>query len=137
MQSPSLVRLHLLRACYALLAFGLAVQFWPLLLGGVTEKTSSSAFVAAMLSALSLVSFLGLIAPLRMLPILLWEIAWKVIWLVSVALPKWRAGEVDQDFQADLFAVAFVAPFLIVFPWRYFFAELAAQRDRWLPAARG
>ena len=84
-----------------------------------------------MLCGLSLVSFLGLIAPLRMLPVLLWEIVWKATWSLSVALPKWLAGEVDARLLENMFAVSFVIPFLLIFPWRYFAAELAANRDRW------
>ena len=131
MNAPSVLRLNLLRLCYLLLAAGLAVQFWPLLLGAITERSTDGAIVAAMLSALSLVSFLGLVAPLRMLPILLWEIAWKGIWLMSVALPKWLAGDVDPDLQANLFAVSLVAPFVVIFPWRYFLSEIATNRDQW------
>lgn len=136
MHPPSILRLNLLRLCYLLLAVGLAVQFWPLLFGAITERSTDGAIVAAFLSALSLVSFLGLVAPLRMLPILLYEIAWKVIWSITVALPKWLAGDVDQDLQANLFAVSFVIPFLFIFPWRYFFAEIAANRDPWRRGTR-
>lgn len=128
---PSLLRLHLLRLCYLLLAVGLAVQFWSLLFGPITELAAADATVVAMLCGLSFVSFLGLIAPLRMLPVLLWEIVWKAIWSLSVALPKWLAGEVDARLLENLFAVSFAIPFLLIFPWRYFGAEFAANRDRW------
>ena len=131
MQAPSLLRLNLLRLCYGLLVVGLAIQVWPLLLGAVTERSAASAVVVAMLSALALVSILGLIAPLRMLPVLLWEIAWKTIWALSVALPKWRAGELDSETAANLFAVSFAIPFLLIFPWRWFAADIAANRNRW------
>lgn len=131
MQAPSVLRLNLLRLCYLLLVVGLMIQVWPLLLGPVTERSAASAVVVAMLSALSLVSILGLIAPLRMLPVLLWEIVWKVVWALFVALPKWRAGEFDAETGANLFAVSFALPFLLIFPWRWFVAELAANRDRW------
>lgn len=131
MKTPSLLRLYLLRLCYLLLAVGLALQFWPLLFGPITELASADTMVVAMLCGLSLVSFLGLIAPLRMLPVLLWEIVWKAIWSLSVALPKWLAGEVDARLLENLFAVSFAIPFLLIFPWRYFAAEFAANRDRW------
>lgn len=131
MQPPSLIRLHLLRLCYLFIAAGLAIQIWPLLFGAVTERSAPGGVVIAMLSALALVSILGLIAPLRMLPVLLWEIAWKLTWLVAVALPKWQAGALSAEDEANLFAVAFIAPYLLVFPWRWFFSDLLAHRDRW------
>ena len=131
MQSPSLVRLNLLRALYLLLAFGLSVQFWPLLLGPIAAEPVYESFVSAILSALALVSFIGLIAPLKMLPVLLFEIAWKTIWLTTVALPQWRAGNMTEDVAAQLFAVGMIAPFIVIFPWRYFFATIASNADRW------
>jgi len=128
---PSLIRLYLLRLGYLVLLVGLGLQHWPLLLGEITTRSASGATVISMLSALGLLSAIGLIAPLRMLPILLWEIVWKVTWLVAVALPTWRAGEIDADFRSDLFAISLVAPYILIFPWRYFAGQIAAHRDRW------
>ncbi len=131
MSEPSLIRLYLLRACYLLLFVGLSMKFWPLLLGPITERAVLATVVAAMLSALAFCSFLGVLAPIRMLPVLLWEIVWKVTWSLSVALPKWRSGTLDAEVQETLFAVSFVIPFIFIFPWRYFFSSLASSLDRW------
>ena len=51
---------------------------------GLAEGT-----VECMLVAMSVLALLGLRYPQRMLPILLFEVAWKLIWLGVVAVPLW------------------------------------------------
>jgi hypothetical protein len=85
------------------------------------------------LAGLSLLAFLGLRYPLKMLPLLLFEMVWKTIWLLGVALPMWSShspipDDMAQTIQACLMIVVF--PFLI--PWRYVFITFAQQNgDRW------
>lgn len=43
--------------------------------------------VVCLLAAMSLLAFLGPRYPIRMLPILLFEVAWKEIWIAAVAIP--------------------------------------------------
>src|SRR5919199_400024 len=91
----SVRRLNLLRAGYLVIAVGIALTKWPLLLDHPQPWPLFEGVETSMLVALSLLWFLGVRNPLRMLPVLLFEIGWKVIWTAAVMLPLWRAGQLD------------------------------------------
>jgi hypothetical protein len=77
--------------------------------------------VACMLAAFSLVCVFGLRYPLQLLPIFLWEVVWKTLWLAIVALPQWWAGHIDDAIKPTLFACSFIVLFYIGIPWGYVF----------------
>ncbi len=51
----------------------------------------------SLLGALALLCILGLRYPVKMLPLLLFETAWKTAWLLGFALPLWLAHRIDPD----------------------------------------
>ena len=124
----SLARLYALRAGYLLIGAGLAVTLWPTFLQDSQQWQPMEAAVNCMLAALSLLAFLGLRYPLRMLPLLLFECAFKLIWFAVVGLPAWAADEMDRATQDVAFANAFVVLILAVIPWRYVLAQYGGQR---------
>jgi hypothetical protein len=88
--------------------------------------------VSCMLGALSLLAILGLRYPLQMLPLLLFETAWKTIWLIAVALPLWSAGRIDARTSQTVIDCLTVVIFYIAIPWPYVFANyVRKRRDRW------
>ena len=92
MNGIAIWRVNLLRAGYLLIVLGLGLVVWPSILNPAKSWEPAHGVIAAMLAALSLLSLLGVRSPLRMLPILLWEIGWKIFWLTRVALPLWLGG---------------------------------------------
>jgi hypothetical protein len=116
----STLRLTLLRASYLLLVVGLSLKYTPTVLGGGLESLPvMDGVVVALLSAMGLLSIAGLFSPVRMLPLLVFEIAWKAIWVIAVALPRWLAGPLDDGTAATLFACAWALPFVFIVPWGY------------------
>ena len=68
----------------------------------------------------------------KLLPVLLFESAWKLIWLTVVALPKAPAGSVDAATQDVLVACSLIVVILAVTPWRYVWHQyVRATGDRW------
>lgn len=110
-------RLNLLRVGYALIAFALGVQVWPGIIQDHGSWKLMQGVVQCMLGALSLVALLGLRQPLRMLPLLMFEVAWKVIWLTAVALPKQLSGQMDENTWSVTFACLMVVIFPVIIPW--------------------
>jgi hypothetical protein len=117
-------RLNLLRVGYFILGVGLAVYKWPLLLHA-RQWTLMEGVVNCMLVALSLLAFVGLRYPVKMLPLLLFESAWKLIWLTIVALPASLSGQMNADMWESTKSCLWVVIILAVVPWRYVYSEFA------------
>ena len=126
-----LYRLHLMRAGYLLMGLGLAVSKWPLL-ASADSMPVFEGVVTCLLVALSLLALLGLRYPVRMLPVLLFESAWKLVWLAAVALPNALAGGLDTATREVLVSCSLVVVIIAVTPWRYVWREyMRAESDRW------
>ena len=83
MTEPSVFRLNLLRCGYLFLILGLGSQMAPPLIARGPTLEVMHGVVLSMLCALGLLSILGLRYPLKMLPLLFFEMTWKLIWLDS------------------------------------------------------
>ncbi|MDE2496122.1 MAG: hypothetical protein KGL97_19665 [Alphaproteobacteria bacterium] len=121
MTTPSPMRLNLLRAGYLLLVVGLGLTVWPSILDMGKSWELMHGVVVAMLGAMSLLAVLGLRYPLQMLPLLFFEVAWKAIWLLRVALPLWTAHRLDAGASETAFECSLAVVFLVVIPWPYVF----------------
>lgn len=126
----SSTRLHLMRAGYLLMAVGLALGKWPLLPEADTLPLYEGVTLC-LLAALSLLAFLGLRRPVKLLPLLLFESAWKLLWLSLVALPKSISGDLDAATTETVVSCSLVVVILAVTPWRYVWCNyLRSPADR-------
>jgi hypothetical protein len=126
----SLPRLYVLRATYLLIVVGLGAMIAPQLL---QHEPQARGVIASLLGAVWILAFLGLRYPLQMLPLLLFELAWKTIWLVAFGLAQWRSGQAPPTFGEDFPNIVFgVVLMPLVIPWRYVFRHYVRERgDRW------
>jgi len=138
MSDVSTLRLHLLRAMYLLMAVGLGITIWPGILapGNVSHMGS---VVRSMLGGLALMALWGVRYPIKMLPMLLFEFMWKVIWVVAFGLGPSLGGRMDADRQETLFASLMgVLLVPIAVPWGYVVRQyVRAPGDRWRSKGRG
>jgi hypothetical protein len=66
-------------------------------------------------------------ARLKMLPILLFESAWKLTWLTAVALPLWTPDQMDAATLKVASACLWVVIVLAVIPWRDVVAQYVTK----------
>ena len=126
----SLARLYVLRATYLLLIVGLGAMNLPVL---ISHEPMSRGVIPSLLGAIWLLAFIGLRYPLQMLPLLLFEFAWKAIWVLAFGLRQWSAGHMPPTWHEDFKAiVGGVILMPIVIPWGYVYRRYVKQpSERW------
>jgi hypothetical protein len=128
----STFRLYLLRFVYLIIAVGLAFTIWPQILRHPTPWSLWHGVGCSLLGAVSILAALGIRYPLAMLPVLFFELIWKSIWLIAVAVPLWSAHQMDagnlETAQNCLMGV--IVP--LVIPWPYVWKNYVKKRgERW------
>ena len=119
------VQMILLRAMYLLIVVGLGLTIWPSIIVPDARIADPHSVIQSMLGAFSLLALVGLRYPLQLLPILLFELMWKTLWVLVFALPVWLQTGLDEYAKGVLFACVMgivLTPFVI--PWRYVMARL-------------
>jgi hypothetical protein len=133
----SLIRLYVLRAMYAIIVGGLGLFVWPTYLAQVPELPLFNGVALTMLAAFSILCLIGIRYPLQMLPVLLWELLWKSMWLVMIALPLWASGQLDErtaQTVTDCLVGVVLVPLAI--PWGYVWRHYVKQPGaRWRRSA--
>ena len=82
--------------------------------------------------AMSVLALLGLRYPLRMLPIMLFEVAWKLTWLGVVALPLWSDNGLEGATRDQAADVLWVVIPIAVIPWRHVLSQFVmAPAEPW------
>lgn len=119
----SLLRLNMLRSLYLLLFVGLGLTVWPYVFHHSEAAVALSGVRLSLMAGLGLTAALGLLQPARMLPLLVFEVVWKAIYLTAFALPLWLSAHMNPTVTEDTYAILIVAIFPPLMPWRYIFRQ--------------
>lgn len=121
-------QINAMRFLFLLMAGIMGAMFvWPQLLFESADWDVMRGLAKSMLAALALMSLLGVRYPLQMLPLMLYEIAWKTIWIVLIAGRAWMAGKWTPDIEGLFYdCIGIIIAYFIV-PWRYVWARYFAQ----------
>ena len=132
MTEVSPIRLWVMRAMYLIMAVGLGLTIWPLIVSHDSELPRMTGVAFALLGTIGLLSLLGLRYPLQMIPLLLFELIWKVIWLVAFAGPRWLDGTLDEGMRSTVLDTSLGVVLIFVIPWRHVWANYVARPgDPW------
>lgn len=134
-QEVSLARIYVLRATYLLLVIGLGGMIVPEV---VSHPVISRGVIPSLLGAVWVLAFVGIKYPLKMLPLLMFEFAWKSIWMLAYGLPQWYASQLPATFAEDSFNIGVgVILMPLVIPWGYVYRHYVKQSGaRWRSANR-
>ena len=116
------INIYLLRLLFTLMFFFLTYDSWSHILNHTGPWDNANAAAWCMWGSYSAISFIGILRPLKMLPIVLFEIVYKTAWLAIVAWPLWMKNELIGSPAEGMTSVFVWVVFPIVaMPWRYFF----------------
>jgi hypothetical protein len=133
MSEVSSFRLYLLRAMYVFMFVGLAIFKLPGILNPPPGIASAGTVVGSVLAGIAFLAMLGIRYPLKMLPLLFFELLWKVLWVVGWGLPLWFSQQLTPDSQETLIScLVGVVLVPLVMPWGYVFKQyVKAPGDPW------
>ena len=126
------INIYLLRLLYVLMFFVLGQVVWTHILTHKGAWQPADAVEWCVWAGFATLAALGILRPLKMLPIVLLEIFYKLLWLGLVAYPLWSkgvlAGSAAEDTTAKFLWV--ILPIVAV-PWEYVFVTYVYTPKRW------
>ena len=125
----SLARLYVMRAVALLGVWGLFATVQTLFEHAPLDRGVHKALIGG----LWLMAVFAIRYPLKMVPLLLFELVWKTIWLIFFGLPQYWSGVGSPRLGEDLWAIgAFPLVCLLVIPWGYVWRHyVTAPGERW------
>jgi hypothetical protein len=116
------INIYLLRLLYTLMFLFLSYDSWTHIIRhtGPWDPANSAAWF--MWGSCAFIAVIGIRRPLKMLPIVLFEIIYKTAWLIVIAYPLYQRNELTgtpAETMADNFMLVILP--IVAMPWRYFF----------------
>ena len=123
---------YLLRLLFTLVFVFVGFDSWSGILKHQGSWDHVRAAAVCMWAAFALLAFIGIFRPLKMLPLIAFEIHYKIVWLIAVAYPLWStgrlAGSPAERMTKDFLWV--ILP-IVAMPWGYFFKTyISSSKER-------
>jgi len=125
------INIYLLRLIYFLMLVFVGSDSWNAIVTHQGPWDPVRAVAFCVWASYSTLSVLGLIHPLRMLPIIIFMIGYKLLWLIVVAYPLWRANALAGSPAEAMTRVFLWIPLpIIAVPWKYVFQNYVMWSKR-------
>jgi hypothetical protein len=116
-------RINALRIIFLLMAVIMGSIVWQQLLFESASWDVMRGLAKSMLAALAVMSLIAVRYPLQMLPLMLYEMAWKSIWMILIAGRAWMAGKWNADIDSLFYDCVPILIAYFIVPWRYVWAR--------------
>lgn len=114
------IQVYLLRLFYVVMPLFVGTWAWRSILTHQGPWDPVRAIAICVWAAYPTLAILGILHPLRMLPLFLFMLTYKTIWLAAVAFPLWRAGALwgtpTGNMTMDFLGLPIAA---LAVPWPY------------------
>ena len=111
------INIYFLRLLFLLMLIFLGRDSWTYILTFKGSWNPTDAMVWCVWASYSVLAILGILHPLKMIPIILLEIFYKVLWLIIVAYPLWRSNQlIGSSAEGMTIAFLWVALPIIALP---------------------
>lgn len=124
-----LIEIYLLRTMFLLIVLFVGYDSWTAILSHDGSWDHVRAAAVCMWAAFAVLAIIGVFHPLKMLPLVLFEILYKVLWLVVVAYPLWATGRLSESPAAEMtYAFMWVILPILAMPWKYAWQRFVMNR---------
>lgn len=131
------INIYFLRILYALMFAGVALDAWTTIINHQGPWDPTRAVGWSVWAAYPTLSIFGLLRPLRWLPLIIFMIFYKTLWVILVAYPLWSTNTLAGSPAEEMTYVFIAAPFFVlVVPWVYVFKNFVFKFSQ-LPERSG
>jgi len=117
------IHIYLLRLVYTLMFFFLGWQTWSEIVTHQGPWDPRFAIAWSVWTATATIAGLGIFRPLKLIPLLLVEIFYKLLWLALVAYPLFMKGTlIGSKAEGTMWVFVLVILPIVAVPWGYTFA---------------
>jgi len=121
--------LYLMRILFVLTFLFLGRDAWTEIFSHIGQWKPLDGVAYSFWAAYSTIMILGLRQPLKMIPLLLLQFSYKLIWLIAVAVPLYKSNNFDEAKELTIIFMIGVVLDILIIPWKYVFRNYFTTKE--------